>query len=1133
MDLRCVIVLALASAAAGSLHPGAYGAKAGAAAKAEASAVSGAFGGLPAPATLSGSGGGAYSSSFSKSSASSFASSSASSSSYSYSGGFSGGVPSGANGIGSVGCDGSVNCQRNTGSSAGSGAYSGSVSFGGLTGPGLDSTGSGTGSYAGSSGISSVGSDHGITESGSLPVSGTTSTGSASPDFNNGYSGSKTGSYSGTVPVGIISSGPNKGSINSGTDQYSSPIVGSTGSNFGSISNSAATAGTSLSDSGISSKYPAGANKSPCSGDCTNSDLSPSQNCDGTDCPSSNSKCTSSECLLNSSQKVSSPYNNNDIPVSVSGANLIKPVYESSNISPSQENNKPSVSGSQCNSPNCNSPSQSNKENLYDGQYTSYNPKPSTYDASVYGGQPHMCTSPSCTQSSEHTSSISSSSQSNSQFTPPAIYSTSPKEPSKGSIACNTPNCEQGINKPNSYDSNANIPQTVDYTPGSSKPHNIYPELTPSKGSPCGLANCDNQENTHPYSTGNALPLSPVHNQNTNYKPLGPSCGASGCGTQNYNTPSGNSYFSPGSLNTPASGSALESSYFSSNPQGTSSSSQKPSVPNCGVSGCESPNYNAPSGSSYFPPSLQGSLSSSPVPEISYTSSTPQGIFSSSPKPSVTGCGASGCGTPPYNAPAGSSYFPSSPQGSSSSSSVSGSSYFPSSAHGSGSPISQGLTPPKPVSGGSYFPSGFQDSSQSTTPSGVTYFPLLGSPSSAPVPSGSHFPSTSQGSPPSNSVPFGQGSFGCGQTGSCGNYPSSPTNVFGTTGVSSGSHIPIKPISTSDNKGPSYTGGFGAPAGLLNPNEYSLPAKPDYVSSQQPVLEPNHPTSINHPSATGISSGQFNPSSKPVIPTHIPTTSHNSGTSASATAEANAVVYTGGFGGPPGLFKPYDNGEKPSTVSNYQGNTVSGVSGSNYAQGSSASGTTPYSSTNISTNPYLKGSLAGAAATAAAGAGATAVAGSGSGISNKYGKQNNIGTSSELGSNIGHGGCSGGCGSVGSGLNGGANYDASGSLSKAGLFNGLVGGVNTAGATAKSSANAVSGTGDGGFGAGGSFASSSATAHASATAGTKGDGRANEIVNICRRRPGDGRTGDKNLIAAIIRLSSFTEDAQPYRAVCS
>ncbi|XP_038208345.1 uncharacterized protein DDB_G0283357-like [Zerene cesonia] len=148
-----------------------------------------------------------------------------------------------------------------------------------------------------------------------------------------------------------------------------------------------------------------------------------------------------------------------------------------------------------------------------------------------------------------------------------------------------------------------------------------------------------------------------------------------------------------------------------------------------------------------------------------------------------------------------------------------------------------------------------------------------------------------------------------------------PSNVVPTNGHPT-------PVSFNDKDKPVYTGGFGGPAGLLKPNEHTIP--------------PN----VKTPACSSGNCG---------------TNSNGGLVVANAVAKADAVAYSGGFGGPPGLLKAYDGGK----IDGKQGLNLNGKhsNGQNDENG------------NASQSQNTNAVPAGAQANAVASASATAFAG--------------------------------------------------------------------------------------------------------------------------------------------------------------
>ncbi|XP_059051194.1 mucin-19-like isoform X2 [Achroia grisella] len=300
------------------------------------------------------------------------------------------------------------------------------------------------------------------------------------------------------------------------------------------------------------------------------------------------------------------------------------------------------------------------------------------------------------------------------------------------------------------------------------------------------------------------------------------------------------------------------------------------------------------------------------------------------------------------------------------------------------------------------------------------------------------------------------------------NNGASPNNDVSSISHSISPNLNLNETIPSSQKGPAYTGGFGGPPGLLKPNNFDLPLPGGFVPT--PVDNTNKPESVSNKPASCSSSGScitqsnlggstnnnISPEHSISTPSHYDQGHHSTGINSAAAATANAVAYSGGFGGPPGFLKPYDDGKigdgsvtKPQfgtnnkeTLSSYD-NKINGASGLSHGFITQA------------------GSFAGASA-------------------GSFGNSNN---------NKENHGCRGGCDSTGSGgytSNLGFNGNSGFGLSKYGLSEGLHGISNTAAAASKSAAGVLSGANAGSFGTAGSFASSSASAHASSGFATKG-----------------------------------------------
>lgn len=308
-------------------------------------------------------------------------------------------------------------------------------------------------------------------------------------------------------------------------------------------------------------------------------------------------------------------------------------------------------------------------------------------------------------------------------------------------------------------------------------------------------------------------------------------------------------------------------------------------------------------------------------------------------------------------------------------------------------------------------------------------------------PSGSGFNHPLIPSPDSHNLPSTLTSSKC-QSPDC--------TILGTTGADvvaqSGSYAGSKQTI------PVYTGGFGAPSGLLKPQDESISAGN------------SKPNELIKPTSTSLSaactSGFCNPKVTAPSSTGFGVASSGAQASASSSASANAVAYTGGFDGPPGILKPFDYtkvdltkllGAKDSGV---QFDVTNIHSSYNVKPGTVVGGSALNADTTGHPLPQVDPvALSGSTAGAAAFSGSAASSNVGS-----YGYSNH-GTHPTGYSVKGSSPCGGGCGGYQGGLTG------SGSLA-------------AAGARSLSSANS--------FGLGGAFASSSASAHASSGAYTKG-----------------------------------------------
>ncbi|KAL4712764.1 hypothetical protein ACJJTC_008061 [Scirpophaga incertulas] len=277
-----------------------------------------------------------------------------------------------------------------------------------------------------------------------------------------------------------------------------------------------------------------------------------------------------------------------------------------------------------------------------------------------------------------------------------------------------------------------------------------------------------------------------------------------------------------------------------------------------------------------------------------------------------------------------------------------------------------------------------------------------------------------------------------------------------------------------------YTGTFGGPPGFLKPNDYTPNDHVSYIkpASSSPITGcpfgvcdnkkefPNSNPFVNqNPSLCGTSNcatHNTNQQSIGNIQSNLPNSAH---AATAALASASAGAYTGGFGGPPGFLKPYDDGKISTSlpISNhgkYSSNTQFGASPKNLQ---------------IAVSPPLQKVTpsAGAQSFAAAGASAGASA-NGAYPSSSYEKHGDDSHKTH--------GCDGGCAN---GNIGALNLGYSGNFGKSDIGAGAA----HAAAHAGSYSGAVSGANAGAFDLGRSFSSSSATAHASAGAAVKGYGR--------------------------------------------
>ncbi|CAB3239988.1 unnamed protein product [Arctia plantaginis] len=146
-------------------------------------------------------------------------------------------------------------------------------------------------------------------------------------------------------------------------------------------------------------------------------------------------------------------------------------------------------------------------------------------------------------------------------------------------------------------------------------------------------------------------------------------------------------------------------------------------------------------------------------------------------------------------------------------------------------------------------------------------------------------------SPTSYSVPIHGSSSGCNAPG-C-------SRDFSSPGVNPQIQYDGKKDDASEKKLPMYTGGFGGPAGMLKPNEFNIPIST--ISSPVHLANPMY----NTPSILLPGCQTSNCIGSPTIAVSGTSTTAQSGSySGSVTASNNKPIYTGGFGGPPGMLKP-------------------------------------------------------------------------------------------------------------------------------------------------------------------------------------------------------------------------------------
>ncbi|OWR53679.1 wing disc-specific protein [Danaus plexippus plexippus] len=144
--------------------------------------------------------------------------------------------------------------------------------------------------------------------------------------------------------------------------------------------------------------------------------------------------------------------------------------------------------------------------------------------------------------------------------------------------------------------------------------------------------------------------------------------------------------------------------------------------------------------------------------------------------------------------------------------------------------------------------------------------------------------------------------------------------------VAVNSHNLQNPINEKE-KLPKYTGGFGGPQGILNPNEFTMPSK-------LPSVFPTSPCAT-----TGCNS-------KPVLNENH----NNADVSANAQANAKDVVYSGGFGGPSGVLEPSEKDQNINTGKNKQDSVESDIKTNSYIHQKTPS----HDSTNIQANAGLE-----------------------------------------------------------------------------------------------------------------------------------------------------------------------------------
>ncbi|XP_041975766.1 hornerin-like [Aricia agestis] len=1076
MVLRNCLVLALVALSQVSGTPSGYGVKggAGAVAKAEASASAGAFGGLPPIPVPSGAG---FSGSYSKSSASSFASSSASASSSSFS--FTGSGANAVNGFGLNGGCSTGSCGCSTGACQNNGGNDIKTSNGeqGNYGTAAQST------------ANSNGNDCSFGQCGITPSLG--------------CSGADCSTYDNKgIPSNDCKSG-NCGQTGSSNDIYVNVPGRSTKNpeepyNYGTSGN-----GQNIPTNGKPSTLEPECNSydciSPSKNPATDDEKRPSSYdvpIFGTTIPSyfpdSKEPCTSPDCQGNDSlngNPIKPGYNSN-LPVTSSTQECAGGICTSQTAAPSTNNlsQKPLTSSynvpSSCTGPNCGT---SNSVNV-PSNLPSYNTPGNCGSLGCGNAAQPEATSFNFPQSYEHSGKSS---------TPSQDYFSS-----VGFPKCDGPNC--GTSDYPSTNSNTKQPSTFKY-PGNCG--SLGCGLTLQSGS----TNNENQASskgfvdnsfTSEYHQGcNGIGCSTPSLGNNGaftkqpYYSRPGDCGPSGCG----NLPNNGASYSYNQPNYQNSGNSLDNTKcqgsYCGKPSYTNVGTSNVPNPNCGPSGCipqgtgNTPSYIQPGYGGVISPSTTGQGSSSPSQSWSTQSTVP---------PSSGG----------YNNPySGTSFKPTSPIASPNTELVppnkdSGVNPNESSfdnkqdnpvytgGYGSSTYINQnGVTKPHESAASpspfgsskpSYFPSTPQYSHNTNIPSkpvngydlkpfgspkpdnnkqvytggfGAPKGPIDQSIPAKPKVTTTVAPSTQANIRPSNTPT--ESPYNPTHSGSYNPIPSSPAPQAG---------VPQSTGSKDSKKGVPYTGGFGGPTGFLNPNDYSIPAKLPTPSTGPSIAQPigyNAPTKPSTPN-TGPSAAPCtsnNCGSKSSYATSLSSASHSGVGNVHAQAAASAAAYTGGFGGPPGFLKPFDDGKVPSAVD------INGV----LTSLQEGNGNLGYSNTNNKNA-------------------ANGVHENGSGNTGAVAQANAVATSSAGAYGLGAGpsgggakGCSLGCGATTG--NGADGFDAHNH------------GIN-AGAVA--SAKSVAGAGS--YGAGGSFTGSSASAHASAGAATKGG----TALPVCTRRGGVG-----------------------------